>query len=86
MRDGPLGGAEGQAGVVAAQLVARQRSGSSPSPYDGRGVCYLEFGNDEVAKVDVTFRPGKAPVGALEGPSGVIAEEKSAFGSTRVRR
>ena len=61
--------AEGQAAVVAAQLIARARGEASGTTYDGRGICYLEFGADQVAKVDVTFLSGQAPVGTLEGPS-----------------
>ena len=34
----------------------------------------------------VTFLAGAAPRGALEGPSPVLAQEKSDFGSTRVQR
>ena len=62
--------AEGQASVVAAQIVAR-------APWRTRardattaaGRCYLEFGHDLVARVEVTFLSGQAPVGDLEGPS-----------------
>jgi sulfide:quinone oxidoreductase len=78
--------AEGQASVVAAQLIARHQGRSASSSYDGRGVCYLEFGQHEVAKVDVTFLSGQAPVGALDGPSELIAIEKTNFGSSRVQR
>lgn len=78
---------EGQAAVVAAQLVARARSGTEATPtYDGRGVCYLEFGDHTVGKVDVTFLSGQSPVGLLEGPSTDIAGEKVEFGSSRIRR
>ncbi len=78
--------AEGQAAVVAAQLVARHRGDATSPTYAGRGVCYLEFGRDQVGKVDVTFQSGRAPVGALEGPSEAIAREKEGFGATRVER
>ncbi len=61
--------AEGQAAVVAAQLVARARGAATDASYDGRGICYLEFGDDQVAKVDVTFLSGQAPAGDLVGPS-----------------
>ena len=37
------------------------------SQYDGRGICYLEFGNDEVAKVDVIFDAGPAAHRRLPG-------------------
>lgn len=78
--------AEGQAAVVAQQLVARVRAESSATTYDGRGICYLEFGGGEVAKVDVTFLGGQAPTGDLDGPTLALAEEKRAFGSERIRR
>ena len=78
--------AEGQATVVAAQLVARARGEASDPTYDGRGICYLEFGAEQVGKVDVTFLSGQAPVGALAGPSTALAHDKAAFGADRVRR
>ena len=78
--------AEGQAAVVAAQLIARSRGEASGTTYDGRGVCYLEFGADQVAKVDVTFLSGQAPVGTLEGPSTALAHDKQTFGAERVQR
>ena len=77
---------EGQASVVATQIAARMRSGSAPVTYDGHGTCYLEFGNDMVARVSVTFLSGAAPVGDLEGPSAAIAADKDEFGSSRIRR
>ena len=78
--------AEGQASVVAGQIASTLRVGSSPSTYDGRGVCYLEFGHDQVARVSVTFLSGAAPAGELEGPSPEIAADKDAFGSSRIQR
>ena len=78
--------AEGQAAVVAAQLVARARGGGASPAYDGRGICYLEFGGDSVGRVDVTFRPGQPPTGVLDGPSPAFRADKTAFGAERVRR
>jgi sulfide:quinone oxidoreductase len=78
--------AEGQASVVADQIIARLRGASSSATYDGAGTCYLEFGRDRVARVSVTFLSGQAPAGALEGPSEAIAEDKAAFGVTRIQR
>jgi sulfide:quinone oxidoreductase len=77
---------EGQAAIVADEIVARHRADESSSRYDGRGICYIEFGHNEVGKVDVTFRPGEAPSGRLDAPSNAGAEEKAAFGSSRIRR
>ncbi len=78
--------AEGQATVAAAQISARIRQTTTPVEYDGHGVCYMELGHNAIAKVDVTFRSGAAPVGALEGPSTELMADKVAFGSTRVAR
>jgi sulfide:quinone oxidoreductase len=77
---------EGQASVVAEQIIARLQTGDEPALYDGHGMCYLEFGHDQVARVSVTFVSGAPPVGDLEGPSVDIARDKVAFGTSRVRR
>ncbi len=76
--------AEGQAAVVADRIAAQVRSASTPAAYDGHGICYMEFGHDMIAKVDVTFTSGERPVGSLEGPSTGLMSDKNDFGSTRV--
>lgn len=78
--------AEGQAAVVAAEIAATLRGSDAAADYDGRGLCYLEFGKDMVAKVDVTFLRGEHPTGGLEGPSTVLAADKVMFGATRAKR
>jgi sulfide:quinone oxidoreductase len=78
--------AEGQATVVAAEIIARVRGATAHATYDGRGICYMEFGHDMVAKVDVTFLAGQAPAGVLDGPSTDLAADKTAFGSERIHR
>jgi sulfide:quinone oxidoreductase len=78
--------AEGQASVVAAAIIAAHRTSDSTTHYDGRGQCYLEFGDDQVAKVDVTFASGQAPFGTFEAASTELAQQKSDFGTTRVQR
>ena len=78
--------AEGQAAVAAGQILARWHGQGEPATYDGRGVCYLEFGSDLVARVDVTFLSGARPVGGLECPSQALAAEKGDFGSSRIQR
>jgi sulfide:quinone oxidoreductase len=78
--------AEGQAAVVAQRLVDRVRGQRASAEYDGKGVCYLEFGHNQVAKVEVTFLNGETPRGGLEGPSSALAADKAEFGSSRVRR
>ena len=77
---------ERQAGVVADRIIARRRGGDGSATYDGRGICYLEFGHDQVALVDVTFRTGEMPVGTFDAPSTAHATDKTEFGRSRVRR
>jgi sulfide:quinone oxidoreductase len=76
--------AEGQASVVAARIGSLLRGGDAEAAYDGHGICYMEFGHDMIAKVDVTFTSGARPVGTLEGPSPDLMRDKSDFGSSRV--
>jgi sulfide:quinone oxidoreductase len=78
--------AEGQAAVVAERIGATLRGDSGTSEYDGRGVCYLQVGADQVALVDVTFLPGTPPTGGLEGPSAAYLRHKVEFGRSRVAR
>jgi sulfide:quinone oxidoreductase len=78
--------AEGQAAVVADRIAARI-DGSSPSAeYDGRGICYVEYGRETVARVEVTFRPGDAPHGTFDTPSPDWVADKAEFGRSRVAR
>ena len=78
--------AEGQAMVVADRISSSIRSQRAEATYDGKGVCYLEFGHEQVAKVEVTFVSGQRPVGGLQGPSADLALDKDEFGTTRVKR
>jgi sulfide:quinone oxidoreductase len=76
---------ERQAAVVADQLIARHGRGAA-SAYDGRGICYIEFGHDRVARVEVTFRSGERPNGQFEEPSELLLADKAEFGTSRIRR
>lgn len=78
--------AEGQAAIAAERIIASMRGDTPTAHYDGNGVCYLEFGHDEVARVDVTFPSSGAPHGTFEQPSREIARDKVAFGAGRVQR
>jgi sulfide:quinone oxidoreductase len=78
--------AEGAARVVADAIIAQLRGGSPPEAYRGVGSCYLEFGNDLVARVDVEFLKDPKPTGTFQEPSESLAVEKALFGSSRVLR
>ena len=77
---------EGQALVAASQIISRLRGTPGAVTYDGRGTCYLEFGRDLVGRINITFPPGQAPYGDLEGPSRLLAADKIEFATSRIQR
>jgi sulfide:quinone oxidoreductase len=78
--------AEGQGSVVADRIGSIIK-GDGASEYGGTGICYLEFGHDEVARVSVTFLSGQTPTsGGFDAASDAIAAEKVDFGERRVQR
>lgn len=78
--------AERQGSVVAELIAARINSQTSTRTYDGTGVCYVEFGDRRVARVDATFAAGQAPFGEFDSPSEAISADKDEFGASRLRR
>jgi sulfide:quinone oxidoreductase len=78
--------AEGSAKIVAAAIVAQIRSGTPPEPYKGQGSCYVEFGHNQVGRVDVDFLSGPKPTGTFQPPSAALVAEKAQFGQGRITR
>ncbi len=78
--------AEGAARVVAAAIIARLRGQDAPEAYKGQGSCYVEFGHEQVGRVDVDFLSGPKPTGTFQEPSEALVAEKQHFGSSRVAR
>jgi sulfide:quinone oxidoreductase len=78
--------AEGQAAVVASRIIGQLLGTAAAATYDGRGTCYLEFGHNRVARVDVTFLPGRPPFGDFEEPSELLAADKADFAASRIQR
>jgi sulfide:quinone oxidoreductase len=78
--------AEGAARVVAQTLIAELKGGEKPSPYTGKGSCYVEFGGTRVGRVDVDFLSGPRPTGAFQEPSQALARDKEQFGRSRRTR
>jgi sulfide:quinone oxidoreductase len=78
--------AEAAARVVADDIAARLSRGAPPPPYEGKGNCYVEFGDGMVGKVEANFFGGPEPTARLIEPSRELAAEKRAFGSTRRAR
>jgi sulfide:quinone oxidoreductase len=77
---------ERQADVVADRIIAAVRAESADAEYDGVGICYIEMGEGEVARVRVTFLAGQSPTGEYESASVAIAGDKAQFGASRTRR
>jgi sulfide:quinone oxidoreductase len=71
--------------VAASSIIVRARGGEALR-YDGAAACYLEFGHEQVARVDIRFMKGEPPQGALAGPHHDLLADKAAFGGTRIRR
>jgi sulfide:quinone oxidoreductase len=72
--------------VVAASIVALRLGGEQPPGYDGRGVCYIEFGAGQVGGVEVDFLSGPKPTGTFREPSRDLVAEKHHFGASRRAR
>ena len=79
--------AEGEAGTLADVLIARVSGDDSPiNPFAGAATCYVEFGDDTVARVEVNFLSGPQPTAEFHAASVEGARLKQEFGATRRRR
>ena len=78
--------AEAAARVVADDITADISGTNPPAPYEGSGVCYAEFGDGLVSKVEVNFLRGATPAAERHDPSREYADEKAEFGATRRAR
>jgi sulfide:quinone oxidoreductase len=78
--------AESAALVVADDIAASIAGTETPSRYGGSGVCYAEFGDGLVSKVELDFLSGPAPTAQRHDPSRELAAEKEQFGIARRAR
>lgn len=78
--------AEGAARIAAAGIVAEMEGRESPEIYKGIGTCYVEFGDNHVARVDVDFFSGPSPTGNFAEPSDAVGNEKKEFAAQRRTR
>ena len=67
-------------------IISRVTNGAPPAAYQGAAICYIEMGDEKVARVDVNFLAGAAPTASFSAPSAAIAAEKRNFGQTRRQR
>src|SRR6185503_10774695 len=68
--------AEGAARAVAQNISAliNQQQPSAKNP--GAGSCYIEFGGNLIARVDVDFFSGPKPTGIFNAPSEALRADK----------
>jgi sulfide:quinone oxidoreductase len=78
--------AETAARTAAELIIAEWQTSQGPSAYKGDGICYVEFGENLVGRVDVDFLSGPEPTGSFTEPSLDITGEKQEFGSSRRAR
>ena len=78
--------AESAALVVADDIAASIAGAEEPEPYGGSGICYAEFGDGLVSKVEVNFLSGAAPAAERHDPSRAFAADKVEFGRHRRAR
>src|SRR5947208_473253 len=78
--------AEAAARIVADDIAATIAGAEPPGPYEASGVCYAEFGDGLVSKVEVSFLGGDAPAAQRYDPSLGYAAEKEQFGAVRRAR
>jgi sulfide:quinone oxidoreductase len=78
--------AEGAAKVAAKTIIAELEKGEEPTPYKGDGICYVEFGDGRVGKVNVDFFSGPSPFGTYTEASVDLVADKQFFGSSREAR
>jgi sulfide:quinone oxidoreductase len=78
--------AEGAARTVAANVVAISRQQEPAARNPGAGSCYIEFGGNRIARVDVDFFSGPKPTGTYYEPSEWLRVAKEEFGSSRRAR
>jgi sulfide:quinone oxidoreductase len=78
--------AESAALVVAGDIAASIAGGDPPAPYAGWGICYAEFGDGLVSKVEVDFLSGPSAAAQRNEASREYAAEKEQFGAVRRER
>jgi sulfide:quinone oxidoreductase len=78
--------AEGAARTVAANVIAISRQQAPAARNPGAGSCYIEFGANRIARVDVDFFSGPKPTGTYHAPSESLRVAKDEFGSSRRAR
>ena len=78
--------AEGAARVAAESIIADFNKDEFSLPYEGKGSCYIEFGQEQVGRVDVDFFSGSSATGIYHEASEMLVAEKADFETSRRKR
>ena len=78
--------AESAAKIVAKNIIAEFHGLEGTEEHDGKGTCYVEFGEGKVSRVDVDFSSISSSSGIHYKASKKIAEEKSEYEFSRKAR
>jgi sulfide:quinone oxidoreductase len=78
--------AEGAAKVVAKNISAAIRGEEGTARNPGAGSCYIEFGGEKIARVDVDFFSGPTATGRYWAPTEELMADKQEFGRSRRTR
>lgn len=77
--------AEGEAKVVAQQIIDDITNKSSNTKFDAKGFCFMEIGNKKAGYIDADFYNEAGPITRLELPSEESYQKKWDFESSRIR-
>ena len=78
--------AEGTARTVAKNLISLLRNEEQTAKNPGAGSCYIEFGANRIARVDVDFFSGPKPTGTFHSTSEALRADKVEFKRSREAR
>ncbi len=78
--------AEGASRTAAESIIAELNGYEYPRAFDGKGSCYVEFGEGMVGRADVDFFSNPSPTGVHFEPSRLLAAEKRSFETDRKSR
>jgi sulfide:quinone oxidoreductase len=78
--------AEAAGRVVAARILSTIRGEVPTALNPGAGTCFVEFGGNRVARIDMDFFGGPKPTGTFHAPSAEYRADKDNFGTSRASR
>lgn len=78
--------AEAGAKVVVNDILNKINQENNPVEFKGTGTCYLEFGGQQVAKLNANFLGSAEPEVRLDGPSEAFRPDKISFEKDRIAR